>query len=198
MRVQQVTYPTALPISLSDIKDHLRIEQSETAYDSDLTHLVRTAAEWVQDNCHIWLINTEILATFETFPNCRQFKLPAYPIQTIDSVKYDNLGGTETTLTGYQSDLVQVPASIYPAISTTWPDTEIENIGAVRIEMTVGYGNDDSTVPNLVKHLLRLMVGHWFKHREAVLTGIVSKEIELAADNLMKMLRVNEFEAFAV
>jgi len=64
--------------------------------------------------------------------------------------------------------------------------------------LTVGYGNDDSMVPNLAKHLLRLMVGHWFKHREAVLTGIVSKEIELAADNLMKMLRVNEFEAFAV
>ena len=194
MRVRQITNPTAIPISLTEAKDHLLIEQSETAYDNDLTHLIRTAAEWVQDNCHIWLNETEIEAVFETFPEDRQFKLPGWPVQSVDSLQYDDINGTEQTITGYQTDLIDCPASIYPAVNVEWPETQDQKIGAVRVELTVGY--PESEIPHMARHLIRLMVGHWFKHREAV--GTATKEIELTADNLMKMLRVNEFEAFEV
>ena len=196
MRVRQITNPTAIPISLTEAKDHLRIEQSETAHDNDLTHLIRTAAEWVQDNCHIWLNETEIEAVFETFPEDRQFKLPGWPVQSVDSLQYDDINGTEQTITGFQTDLIDCPASIYPAVNVEWPETQDQKIGAVRVELTVGY--PESEIPHMARHLIRLMVGHWFKHREAVLAGTISKEIELTADNLMKMLRVNEFEAFEV
>jgi len=116
MRTRQLSHPSALPISLSQAKDHLRIEQDETAYDSDVTHLIQTAAEWVQDNCHVYLNETEIEAVFEKFPKERQFKLPGWPVQSVDSLRYDDVNGVEQTLTGYQTDLIDCPASIYPAV----------------------------------------------------------------------------------
>jgi uncharacterized phiE125 gp8 family phage protein len=197
MRAVQQTFPTALPLSLCDAKDQCRIEQDETFYDVDLVHLIRTAGDWVQDNCHVTLISTEFDIIADSFPTERRFKLPVYPVISIDSIAYVDATGTAQTLTGFQEALHELPAAIYPAVNTCWPDTQEEKVGAVTITLIAGYGADDSAVPNQVKHLLRLLVAHWFKHREAVLTGTISKEIEIAADNLMKILRVNEFEAWS-
>lgn len=196
MRLQKLTTPTALPIPLQSIRDHLRIDTDETAYDSELTDLIRTASEWVEANCHQQLISTQYLATWNEFPDENYIKLPLFPVVTVDELVYDDLNGDEQEITDYQTDLIQTPARIWTAPRSYWPDTEVERIGAVRLKFTAGYGANASTVPNTIKHLLKLLVGHWFKHKEAILTGTISKEIEIAANDLMLMNRVNEFEAF--
>lgn len=40
-------------------------------------------------------------------------------------------------------------------------------------------------VPGTVKQAVRMILGHWFKNREDVLTGTISKEIERASANLL-------------
>jgi uncharacterized phiE125 gp8 family phage protein len=197
MRVKQLTTP-ALPITLAAVKDHLRIEQSETIYDSELTSLIRTAQEWIFATCHLTLTNTDYKVFFNEFPcESEALKLPLYPILTIEEFKYFNADGN---IQGpdFQVDLIQAPNAIYPAIGEVWPETQKGRINSIEIELSAGYGATESSVPELAKHLIKLLIGHWYKNREAVVTGTISKEIEIAADNLMKLLRVNEFEAFEV
>jgi uncharacterized phiE125 gp8 family phage protein len=198
MRIQKTTTPTTLPLTLSEAKRQLRIEESETAFDAELTSLIATAEEWVYATCHVTLLTTQYLAKFERFPDTKRFPIPAYPVASIQSVSYYDEDGNNQTITGYQSDLIQAPVAIYPAPETDWPTTQVDRIDAVRIAFTAGYGSTAASVTNMPKHLMRLLVAHWYKNKEAVITGSISKEIELAADNVMKLIRVNEFESFAV
>jgi uncharacterized phiE125 gp8 family phage protein len=195
MKITKLTNPTTLPVTLASIKDHLRIETVETVYDNDLTELIRTASEWVEANCHITLITKSIACYFDKFDEV--VKLPVYPVSAVSSVTYYDESGTSQTLIGYQVDLLDIPAKLYPAIGGQWPETEEGRINGIVVTVTAGYGAADTNVPNLARHLMKLLVGHWFKNREAVLTGVVSKEIEFAANELQKMVRVNEFEWFA-
>lgn len=198
MRIKQISTPANPALTLAEAKRQLRIETSETAFDADIEALVKAATEWVFSTCHLTLITTGYEITFPSFPNEKQFKIPAYPISEIITLEYRDKDGTTQELTGYQSDFVQVPSSIYPAVGQEWPETQEERIDAVVITLNVGYGGSSANVPEMVKHLIKLLVAHWFKNREAVLTGATSKEVELAADNLMKQIRVNEFESFVV
>jgi len=194
MRVTQLTFPSALPIRLQDVKTHCRIEQEETVFDDDLSDLIRTATEWVEETCHLKLITTSVRADWDCFPDY-WIRLPLWPVSSITTVAYTDTGGSSATVTSYQTDLTQAPARICPAINATWPATQADKVAAVRVTFNAGYGADASYVPHKVKHLLKLLVGHWFLHREAVTTG-TTKEIELAAESLATLCRVNEFVEF--
>lgn len=198
MRIKQISTPVNLPLTLAEAKRQLRIEESETAFDDDITSLIKAAAEWIYATCHVTLITTEYRACFDSFPNTRQFKIPGFPLDQIIVITYRDPSGAAVSAADYQLDKTQVPAAIYPAPGEEWPETQSERIDAVRIDYEAGYGASATNVPELPKHLLRLLVAHWFKNREAVVTGAATKEIEIAADNLMKLIRVNEFESFAV
>jgi len=196
MRLTKLTNPQTLPISLEAVKTHLRIELDESGYDADLTDLIRVAAEWIEAETHLTLVSTQLRATWDCFV-ADVIKLPMWPISTVDSVTYiDTAGASQTLSTSlYRTSLVQCPATIQPAISTDWPETLVDGINTVSVNVTAGYGVA-AVQPHLVRHLLKLLVGHWFKNREAVLVGSISKEIELAVESLKNLTRVNEFVEF--
>lgn len=164
-------------------------------YDGDLVDLVRTANEWIESNCHLTLISAEYICYFDSFPESGALKLPLSPVTAIEEIFYYDVNGVSVELETFQTDLIDIPAKLYPAINATWPATQAGKINAVSVELTAGYGANETFVPNLAKHLIKLLVAHWFKNREAV--GTASKEIEFSAAELIKMLRRNEFEAFA-
>jgi uncharacterized phiE125 gp8 family phage protein len=198
MNLTKLTNPETLPITLNAAKDHLRIERTETAFDDDLRELIGAAKEFVETETHLTLITTEYSASFDGFPDHSRFvKLPAWPVQSVELVEYIDADGDTVEITDYQTQLVQCPAKIYlDPDSSDWPETQENKIGSVTIEFTAGYGENATAVPFQVRHILKLLIGHWFRNREAVLTGIVSKEIELAVNALRNQVRVNEFEEF--
>lgn len=199
MQLQQMTYPAALPISLSSVKAHLAIESDETAFDELLADYIRSAAEVIRNECHISLINTQYKAYWDKWPTSAFLKLPLWPVVSVDSVKYYNPAGVETTLSGLQTDLVSCPSRIRLGVSDTdWPDLQDYKINSVIVTFTAGYGADSMTVPDMVKHAIKMMVAHWFRNRESVLVGSISKEIEHAAEMLLMLLKRNEFEEFQI
>ncbi len=198
MRLTKITNPQTLPVGLDAIKNHIRIDLSESGYDPDLTDLTRTAAEWVEAETHVTLISTQLRAVWD-YPPADIVKLPAWPVSAVDSITYLDLDGASQTLAtaNYRTSLVQCPATIRPGIDLDWPDTLVDGLDGFTVNMTAGYASA-SLVPHAFRHLIKLMVGHWFVNREAVLTGTVSKPIELAVESLKNITRVNEFEEFLV
>jgi len=45
-------------------------------------------------------------------------------------------------------------------------------------------------VPEKVKSAIKLLVGHWYKNREAVVTGTVPRPLEMAVQSLLSQNRV--------
>lgn len=216
MNLEKVTTPTQFPVTLESVKDHLRIERNETAFDSQLEELIGAAVEYVEGRTHLRFITTQFRAKWDTFPdnnliaqpvwwygqdepqirNQSYIKIPLFPVVSVDSVQYYDIGGTLQTLTGYQTELIQTPAKIWLGIGQDWPATQVDKINAVIVTFTAGYGTGTQTQPYIARHMIRMLVAHWFRNAEAVITGTNTKEIELAFDALKNQLRVNEFEEF--
>lgn len=195
MRLTKVTDPTTLPVARADVKDHLRIEQDEIDFDSDLDELIYAAGKYVEDSIHHTLITTQYTAKWDRFPG-DILKIPGWPIASVDSIQYKDVDGATQTLSSslYRTELVQCPATIRPAIDEDWPDTEADAIDAVTVTFTAGHGAAASDVPYQIRSMIKLLVAHWFKHREAV--GSSNTKIKLAFDALRNHMRVNEWEEF--
>ena len=179
MRLTKVTDPTTLPVARADAKDHLRIEQDEIDFDSDLDELIYAAGKYVEDSIHHTLITTQYTAKWDCFPG-DILKIPGWPIASVDSIQYKDVDGATQT--------------IRPAIDEDWPDTEADAIDAVTVTFTAGHGSAASDVPYQIRSMIKLLVAHWFKHREAV--GSSNTKIKLAFDALRNHMRVNEWEEF--
>jgi uncharacterized phiE125 gp8 family phage protein len=195
VRLTKVTDPTTLPVARADVKDHLRIEQDEIDFDSDLDELIYAAGKYVEDSIHHTLITTQYTAKWDCFPG-DILKIPGWPIASVDSIQYKDVDGATQTLSSslYRTELVQCPATIRPAIDEDWPDTEADAIDAVTVTFTAGHGSAASDVPYQIRSMIKLLVAHWFKHREAV--GSSNTKIKLAFDALRNHMRVNEWEEF--
>ena len=195
MRVTKLTDPTTLAVALSDVKDHLRIEQDEVDYDNDLNELIYAATAYVIAETHTTLINTQFTAKWDCFPG-GAIKIPGWPIDSIDSISYTDSDGDAQTLSDslYRTELVQCPATIRPEINEDWPDTQADATDAVTVTFTAGFGTAASDVPYMFRAMIKLLVAHWFKHREAV--GKTNTPIKIAFDALRDQTRVNEWEEF--
>jgi uncharacterized phiE125 gp8 family phage protein len=198
LRLTKLTNPTTLPISLNDVKDHIRVERDESSYDEDLTELIYAAQEYIEDETHLTLITTQLRATWDMWPAVR-IKVPGWPVSAIDSITYTDVDGNAQTLSDslYRTSLVQCPATVIPAIDQDWPDLQVDAIDAVNINFTAGYGTAATDQPYMIRHLLKLLVGHWFKHREAVGSSM-SHEVELAFRSLRNQTWVGEFEEYLI
>jgi uncharacterized phiE125 gp8 family phage protein len=195
------TASTEMAISVADCKKHLQIEAVETYYDSDIEAYIRTAQEYVEEWTNITLFQTTITAKWNRFPESpvEPLRLPAWPVSDVTSISYRNTDGTSVNLsktTDVQLSLQSVPSFVQPLPNAEWPETQVDRVDAVTIVFVAGYGTTSATVPHRIRQAIKLLVGHWFKNREAVLTGTISKEIELAVHSLLNQIRVNEFTEF--
>ena len=101
--------------------------------------------------------------------------------------------GVEQTMPtdDYRIDCGCEPGLVRPAYDVVWPSTRTD-ANVVTIQFVAGYGNP-AACPERAKHLAKLLLGHWYENREAVLTGAMSRPIEYAVSSLVRQLAVKEF-----
>lgn len=201
LQLTKTTPPTTLAVTVADAKRHLNIEVTESYYDSSIEGYLRAAQEYVEESTNLTLFDTNFTAKWSSFPehSTDPIKLPAWPLSSIGSIEYRDELGTSVAIdenTEIQFSATSVPAIILPLPESEWPQTQCGRIDAVTVGFTAGYGATAAMIPHRVKQAIQLLVGHWFKHREAVVTGTISKEIEIAVQSLLNQIRVNEFVEF--
>ncbi len=122
------------------------------------------------------------------WPNTDCIRLPKGNLQSVESFTYTDSAGTVNTLTedtDYLVDTYSEPGRLLLPYGGTWPSTTLSPSNPIAIEFVCGYGDVASNVPKSIKQAILLLVGHWYEHREAVLTGATSKEIEFAVKALL-------------
>lgn len=109
--------------------------------------------------------------------------IPRPPLRSIASVQYYDFRGTlQTVDPSVYTVSLGAPARIQPAYSQVWPLAR-PTIDAVQVAFVAGYG-DAAACPAPVVTAIKMMVAHWFEHREAVSADGLA-EIPLAVDALL-------------
>ena len=188
---------TSMVVALSDLKKHVAIDGSETYYNDMLTGMHDAAVEYLESRSRVTFRNSQWEVYASDLPcNRNPFYLPVWPVRSIQSVTYmDETGNSQTP--AYQSVLHTSPAAIYPAIGEQWQRTQEDNVAAVAVFLTGGYANN-AAIPAQVKHAVKLLVAHWFRNRETVLIGTISKDLEKAVDALLVQFRRNFWQPFGM
>lgn len=157
-----ITPPTAEPITLAEIKAHVRADYYTTD-DAYLIALVTAAREYVENFTGKVLAPTTFELSLDAFPT-GPIKLEKGPLSAVASVKYVSPEtGLEVTLADdhYQVDAVSDPGWVAPYVAG-WP-TPMATINSVRIRFTAGY----VTTPAPLKQAIKELVANWFENREA-------------------------------
>lgn len=185
MALRVVTAPAALPVSLSEAKDHLRLE--EDVDDAYVLRLIDAARVHIEKVCRRALVLQTVEwvgpplcgAASLSMPGGRLADTPAV------SVKYLDGSGVEQVLdpSGYYAvDGGEAePACLMPASS--WP-TMASRPDALRVRYSVGWA-DAASVPTALRHAVLLLVSQLYEHRTPEVTGISVAQLELTLDALI-------------
>lgn len=144
-----ITAPTIEPITLVECKETLRIEAGED--DTRLYGIIRASRMFAEAFCSIKIMTQVLERTYDRFP-ANEFSLDLWPLQSIDSIKYDDTASptAEQTLvlnTDYYTDIKTIGGRVRTI--TGWP-TVATKPGPIRIRATAGYATQDD-VPNNIK-----------------------------------------------
>jgi len=173
------TPETTLPVSVADLKTHMRITTSSD--DDYITDLAWMAYSWIESEADITIGTTVYQLQSDVFPS----SLPQPPVQSIGSLTYMDSDNTSQTLvegTDFYLVLADKQAALLVPV-TTWPTTYARP-DAVTIAYTSGF----TTPPRQVLHLMRLLVGSAYEFREGEIAGITTK-VNQSLDRLMNQIK---------
>ncbi len=176
MALTLVTAPTIEPVSLTEAK--LQCRASDDVHDEDalIQTLIRASREYVETFTHRALLTQTWDWKLDAFPDCA-LKIPIANVSAITSITYTATDGTATVWpsASYQTDLPSGPKAPFARINTAYaqyyPLTRDE-MNAVTVRFVAGYGATAATVPDGLKQAMKLLIGHWFMAREAVVVGV--------------------------
>ena len=168
----RITQPAVEPVSLGEAKVQARVDTE--ADDAYIQALIAVARQYVEDILDITLLTTVWEASYDLFP-VWAIILPRPMLQTANiTVTYrlgDGATSTKSSAAGdFRVDTRTVPGRIYPNWSDTWPAVRGDE-NSVVVNYTAGFGPDGSSVPPLYKHLMMVLVAHWYDTRQIVAPG---------------------------
>lgn len=177
-------------LTLTEAKAHLNV--SSTADDTLITSYIKAAVLLIENKTNralMWQTRTLKMDTFSDsrYIHNRRIYPARSPLKSVTSLKYVDTSGTTTTMpsSDYIVSTGDQHGFIAEAYDATWPNTYgVAN--DVTITYVAGHSSVSTTVPENIKHAAKMVIGHWYRNREAVLTGTISKEIELGVDALLE------------
>lgn len=188
--------PASEPVTDVEAKAHLKVDYADE--DTFILSLIKVCRETVEEWCNRSLINTTWKAYYE---GLGPLVLPRAKVSAVTHVKYYGSDGSTNTVTStvYESDLVIEPAYITTAYGQQWPTFTPRSTRPVEVQFVAGYGANASFVPATIKHAILMMIGHYFRNRENVLSGnntliATSVVVPLGAQRLLDNFRVRGCE----
>lgn len=184
--LQTLLKPTTPILTLAEAKRHLGVTSDER--DMDIESLVEAATNYIARRCGRTFGTTLYRLSLDEDHvqdgSYTEIVLPYPPVQSVALIEYEDANGTTTELSDYQFLSTDERAWILPAPGERWPAVQDENATAFRIEYLAGY----TETPAEAKHAVRVLIRHWYDNASAVITGTISKEIELSLASLCRSL----------
>ena len=190
--------PTAEPLTLAQAKAQCLIGDDDPQHDTWLADAIKSARELTEEMTQCPMMQSTWQLRLDDWPDDTDSEfgidLIVHPARSITSVKYYDTAGTLITYSSTNYELItgRRRSKIAKADSgTEWPAVSATKPGPITILFVCGYSTSSTVataqaaVPSTFKHAMRMLISHWFEHRETVIVGSISKEIELSFDALL-------------
>jgi uncharacterized phiE125 gp8 family phage protein len=158
------TYPPAIePVSLADLKAHLRLDGA--IEDALLGSLITTSRLQVEAALALALITQGWLWTLDRWPDASTIAMPVAPIQNISAITVSTANGTLASVqpADYILDGQAVPARLIA--KDKWPLPGARANG-IQIGFTAGFGLAAIDVPAPLRQAILLLAAHWYGRRD--------------------------------
>jgi uncharacterized phiE125 gp8 family phage protein len=158
--------PAFEPVSLADVKAHLKVEHDED--DTLLTAAIASARFHVEAATRRVLIEQRWRIHLDAWPRKRIVPLAIAPLITVDSVTVRDSAGVPHVAdpADYEVDAISVPGRIVLSAAAPAPVGRV--INGIEIDITAGYGPSSIEVPPPLRQAILMLVTHWYEHRGAV------------------------------
>jgi uncharacterized phiE125 gp8 family phage protein len=177
--VKVKTAAAALPVTLTELKNFLRIDG--TADDSLLSSFLSAATDAAERYCNRYFINTTLELRMDSFPapdgdayfrsHTAEIDLPCRPASSVVAIKTYSEDNTESTVSASDYRLDGTGARVSLNEGYSWP-TNLRDREAILVEFVAGYGASASDVPAAVKTAIQMHAGRLFECRgECEMTG---------------------------
>lgn len=180
MILTRTVSPAVRPITLAEAKEHVRVIGLDE--DTLLTALIGAATDHLDGPTGI--LGRAILQqtwTVDLTGWSDPLYLPIEPVQSV-TVTYTSTAGTIVTLADTEYDLLRVAGgapSLQPKYGGAWPE-----LGTARLPVRVTVVAGEALAPEDIKAAIKMLVAHWYEHREAVSTGTM-QDLPLAVGALL-------------
>lgn len=153
-----VTGPTEYPITLEEVKEHLRVDTND--FDAEIQSLIDEGTKYIEDSTGHKLITQTWTYKLDQFSDV--IKIPFYPLSSVSSITYlDDNNASQTLSTGYYVvDSSSKPGRITQAYNQSYPTT-YPTTNAVTITFVCGFG-DALDTPERFKRAIKLYIQYMF------------------------------------
>lgn len=189
--------PSALKpvISLAEAKRHLRVEEDGGDEDELIMGYVAAATQYLDGYEGVLgraLVTQTWSAALSCWP-CQRWRLPVGPVQSVTSVTYRDSANEQQTFAA--ANYAKLEDALGPYLSwisgVSFPSLYARE-DAATVTWVAGYG-DPVAVPETIKHIIRLLVGHWYDNRQVVNIGNLVNKIPFSVEALIAVARRNGF-----
>lgn len=197
------TAPASEPVSLTDLKAHLRIDGSTE--DDLLSIYLSSARQWAEEYTRRAFITQTWTLWLDSFPSqmaddwwdgvreshintlnegSREILIPRPRLQSVTHLKTYDDEATATTFTGYIVDTASETGRIVLKNGESWP-VALRAGNAIEIEFVCGYGASASHVPAAIRTAILQLAAKLYECR-----GEMPSDLPTSAKMLLNPYRV--------
>jgi uncharacterized phiE125 gp8 family phage protein len=163
MRKELRVGPANPAITLADLKVYGYVKNTDR--DDELSALIPVAINYVEDVSGRALVNQEFDVWYDRDEFWQMIQngfayLSTLNVSSIDSITLYAVDGTATVVDPTTYRLADNKAKFDQIL----PSGATRNMDAVKIEVTAGYGADDTEMPEPLKTAMYAMCMHWFHY----------------------------------
>lgn len=156
-----LTAPAVEPLSLAEAKAFLRVEHGDD--DDVIASLIAAARLHVEAQTRRALVTQSWRLTRDAWPADGRLHVTPAPLQALTAARVYNAAGNTAAL-DLQSFVADTAGStiVFAPWAVAQPG---RSAGGIELDVTVGYGDAASDVPESLRQAVRLLVAHWYENR---------------------------------
>jgi uncharacterized phiE125 gp8 family phage protein len=158
------TAPSVFPVSLTEVKEHMRI--TATNENDFISNLIKAATYWAESYTGMKFVDQYWIYYIDKFPSGDIIEIPFPPLLAVSYVKYYDSDDALQTLvanTNYRVDIQSIPGRIEGI--NAWPGTK-DKVNAVEIKFQCGY-SDVSDIEEDIKAAIKTRVSDLYENRQS-------------------------------
>ncbi|MEM7214845.1 MAG: head-tail connector protein [Pseudomonadota bacterium] len=182
MPLSVISQPAALPVTLVQLKQHLRIDHDTE--DTFLLELASAATQHVESEVGQNLIERTLRQYLDALPANREIRLQAWPVKHIETVIGYGVDGTPVTVDPGHYSLSRSEDPAMLAFSDAPGVADFEN--GLEIDFVSGFGSTGLDIPSNIIRAILVLCAHWYENRGVYSSGL---GIEIVPEGLQTLLK---------